>query len=175
MCMLLIAGGHETTAKLIANGVRLFGSPPASNAPRCVADPELMPQAVEELLRFTSPTQFMTRTTTRDVEVRGRVHPRRAPRWRSSSARATATPASSSVRTSSTSSARTRASSRSGTVRTCASAPRSLGSRAGSPSRSSSTAFPSYDVDESGISYMHSGNVQGPHAHAAHRRMKGTR
>ncbi len=33
MCMLLIAGGHETTAKLIANGVRLFGSHP-NNAPR---------------------------------------------------------------------------------------------------------------------------------------------
>ena len=30
MCMLLIAGGHETTAKLIANGVRLFGRIPTS-------------------------------------------------------------------------------------------------------------------------------------------------
>ena len=34
-----------------------------------------MAQAVEELLRFTSPTQYMTRTTTRDVEVRGTVIP----------------------------------------------------------------------------------------------------
>jgi cytochrome P450 len=34
-----------------------------------------MPQAIEELLRFTSPTQFMTRTTTRDVEVRGTLIP----------------------------------------------------------------------------------------------------
>ncbi len=30
--MLLIAGGHETTAKLIANGIRLFGSHPEQRA-----------------------------------------------------------------------------------------------------------------------------------------------
>jgi cytochrome P450 len=74
MCMLLIAGGHETTAKLIAHGVRLFGRHPAQRE-AVIDDPGLMPQAVEELLRFTSPTQFMTRTTTRDVEVRGQVIP----------------------------------------------------------------------------------------------------
>jgi cytochrome P450 len=74
MCMLLIAGGHETTAKLIANGVRLFARhPDQRNA--VIRDPELMAQAVEELLRFTSPTQFMTRTTTRDVEIRGTLIP----------------------------------------------------------------------------------------------------
>ena len=28
MCLLLISGGHETTSKLIANGVRLFGRHP---------------------------------------------------------------------------------------------------------------------------------------------------
>jgi cytochrome P450 len=74
MCMLLIAGGHETTAKLIANGVRLFGRHP-DQRDAVIRDPELMVQAVEELLRFTSPTQFMTRTTTRDVDVRGTVIP----------------------------------------------------------------------------------------------------
>jgi cytochrome P450 len=74
MCMLLISGGHETTAKLIANGVRILKAHPEQfDAVR--ADPELMVPAVEELLRFTSPTQFMTRTTTREVEVRGTVIP----------------------------------------------------------------------------------------------------
>ena len=73
-CLLLIAGGHETTAKLIANGVRLFGSHPEQRA-AVIEDPELMTQAVEELLRFTSPTQFMTRTTTREVELHGKTIP----------------------------------------------------------------------------------------------------
>jgi cytochrome P450 len=74
MCMLLISGGHETTAKLIANGVRILKAHPEQfDAVR--ADPELMVPAVEELLRFTSPTQFMTRTTTREVEVHGTVIP----------------------------------------------------------------------------------------------------
>ena len=74
MCMLLIAGGHETTAKLIANGIRLFASHQEQRA-AVLEHPELMTQAVEELLRFTSPTQFMTRTTTRDVELHGCVIP----------------------------------------------------------------------------------------------------
>ena len=74
MCMLLIAGGHETTAKLIANGVYLLWRHPEQRD-AVIHNPELMAQAVEELLRYTSPTQFMTRTTTRDVEVRRTVIP----------------------------------------------------------------------------------------------------
>jgi cytochrome P450 len=77
MCMLLIAGGHETTAKLIANGVRLFAEHPDQRA-AVIADPGLMVQAVEELLRFTSPTQYMTRTTTRAVGVHGTEIPARS-------------------------------------------------------------------------------------------------
>ncbi|HEY3670179.1 MAG TPA: cytochrome P450 [Acidimicrobiia bacterium] len=65
-CLLLIAGGHETTSKLIANGVRLFASHP-DQRDAVVDDPALMSGAVEELLRFTSPTQYMARTTTRPV------------------------------------------------------------------------------------------------------------
>jgi hypothetical protein len=74
MCLLLISGGHETTAKLIANGVRLFASHP-DQRDAVIADPSLMVPAVEELLRFTSPTQYMTRTTTRAVEMHGEVIP----------------------------------------------------------------------------------------------------
>ena len=40
-----------------------------------IADPELMVGAVEELLRYTSPTQYMARTVTRDVELHGTVMP----------------------------------------------------------------------------------------------------
>ena len=74
MSMLLISGGHETTSKLIANGVRLFGRH-HDQREAVISDPELMATAVEELLRYTSPTQYMTRTTTRDVTVRDTVIP----------------------------------------------------------------------------------------------------
>jgi cytochrome P450 len=74
MSLLLISGGHETTSKLIANGIRLFGRHPDQRA-AVIEDPELMAPAVEELLRYTSPTQYMTRTTTRDVTVRDTVIP----------------------------------------------------------------------------------------------------
>ena len=77
-CLLLISGGHETTAKLIANGVRLFASHP-DQRDELIEQPGLMPQAVEELLRFTSPTQYMTRTTTRDVILHDTCIPAGAP------------------------------------------------------------------------------------------------
>ena len=73
-CLLLIAGGHETTSKLIANGVRLFASHP-DQRDAVIAAPELMVGAIEELLRYTSPTQYMARTTTRAVELHGTVIP----------------------------------------------------------------------------------------------------
>lgn len=69
-CILLVSGGHETTSKLIANGVRLFASHP-DQRDAVIADPELMAGAVEELLRYTSPTQYMARTTTRPVALHG--------------------------------------------------------------------------------------------------------
>jgi hypothetical protein len=72
--ILLIAGGHETTSKLIANGIRLFAMHPEQRD-AVLADPELMVGAVEELLRYTSPTQYMARTVTRDVELHGTVMP----------------------------------------------------------------------------------------------------
>jgi cytochrome P450 len=73
-CLLLLSGGHETTSKLIANGVRLFATHPESRA-TVRAHPEAMHGAVEELLRYTSPTQYMARTVTRDVELHDVVMP----------------------------------------------------------------------------------------------------
>ena len=73
-CLLLISGGHETTSKLIANGVRLFALHP-DQRDAAIAEPELMVGAVEELLRYTSPTQYMARTTTRPVELHGQQMP----------------------------------------------------------------------------------------------------
>jgi cytochrome P450 len=69
-CILLVSGGHETTSKLIANGVRLFASHPEQRD-AVIDEHARMTGAVEELLRFTSPTQYMARTTTRPVTRHG--------------------------------------------------------------------------------------------------------
>ena len=39
------------------------------------ADPALMPTAIEEILRYRSPVQFMARMTTQEVELSGHVIP----------------------------------------------------------------------------------------------------
>jgi cytochrome P450 len=76
-CFLLISGGNETTEKLIANTVHQLARHPEQRA-RIVADPGLIPNAIEESLRFRSPTQYMARTTTRDVDLHGKTIPKGA-------------------------------------------------------------------------------------------------
>jgi cytochrome P450 len=74
-CFLLISGGNETTEKLIANTVHQLARHPEQRA-KILADPRKIPAAVEESLRFRSPTQYMVRATTRDVEMHGKMIPR---------------------------------------------------------------------------------------------------
>lgn len=73
--MLLIAGGNETTEKLIANSVHQLARHPDQRA-HLIADPGLIPAAVEESLRFRSPTQYMVRATTCDYEIHGQTLPK---------------------------------------------------------------------------------------------------
>jgi cytochrome P450 len=68
---LLIAAGSETTRNAIALGlVALIESPDQWQLLQ--ADASLIPGAVEEILRWSSPTLYNRRTATRDVEVAGR-------------------------------------------------------------------------------------------------------
>jgi cytochrome P450 len=71
---LLLVGGQETTANLINNAILCFLEHPDQLA-RHQAAPDLLPSAIEEVLRFRSPLQWMPRATRRDVEMHGRVIP----------------------------------------------------------------------------------------------------
>jgi cytochrome P450 len=69
---LLVAAGSETTRNTIAVGVAALAARPEQwDAVR--ADRSLLPEAVEEMLRWASSTPYNRRTATRDVEVRGQV------------------------------------------------------------------------------------------------------
>lgn len=68
---LLLVAGHETTANMLALGTLALLEHPAQLA-ALRADPSLIDQAVEELLRYLSIVQFgLVRTATEDVEVGG--------------------------------------------------------------------------------------------------------
>jgi cytochrome P450 len=73
-CNLLGAAGNETVTKLLANACVLFARHPDAYRRLC-ADPGTIPDAVEEVLRYTSPSQYQGRVTTRDVEWHGRTVP----------------------------------------------------------------------------------------------------
>lgn len=69
---LLIIAGHETTVNLIGNTVlALLSNPEQQELLR--EQPELMPQAIEESLRFNGPVEFSTsRWASEDMEFRGK-------------------------------------------------------------------------------------------------------
>ena len=70
-CIILLFAGHETTANLIGNGLLALLRHPEQLA-LLRSRPELMPAAVEELLRYDSPVQRNRRLATRDMEFRGK-------------------------------------------------------------------------------------------------------
>ncbi|MEO6471842.1 MAG: cytochrome P450 [Aeromicrobium sp.] len=64
----MVTGGNDTTTGMLGGAVQLLTSRPDQRK-ILVAEPDLIPDAVEELLRLTSPVQGLCRTTTRDVEI----------------------------------------------------------------------------------------------------------
>lgn len=70
-CKLLLAAGTETTRTLITGGLALLAEHPEQRAV-LAARPELMPGAVEEMLRMVSPVVAFARTALADTELRGR-------------------------------------------------------------------------------------------------------
>ena len=79
MAFLLLVAGHETTVSLLANGVRALLSHPDQLA-ALRADPSLLDNAVEEMLRYDGPVETSTfRFTSEPVEIGGTVIPARQP------------------------------------------------------------------------------------------------
>jgi cytochrome P450 len=66
MCLLLLAAGHETTANLIGNGTLALLQHP-DQFDWIERNPDLLPQAVEELLRYDSPAQVTSRIALSDL------------------------------------------------------------------------------------------------------------
>ncbi len=76
-CVLLLVAGNETTTNLIGNAMAAFAEQPEVWE-RLRARPELLPQAIEEVLRYRSPVQAMFRTTTGEVNIDHQTIPARA-------------------------------------------------------------------------------------------------
>lgn len=59
MVFLLLVAGHETTVNLIGNAMYVLFTQPQQKS-RLIADPSLLPNAIEEFLRFESPVETAT-------------------------------------------------------------------------------------------------------------------
>ena len=70
-CAMLLVAGHETTRHLLGSGVQALLSHPAQWQ-RLQREPELLPSAVRELLRFDSPVQYTGRRVAADMVLQGR-------------------------------------------------------------------------------------------------------
>ena len=68
--LMLVVAGIETTRSAIAGGMLAFHEHPEEWR-RLQADPRLIPSAIEEMLRWTSPIHHFRRTALRDTQIAG--------------------------------------------------------------------------------------------------------
>jgi pimeloyl-[acyl-carrier protein] synthase len=69
-CVLLLLAGHETTTRLIGNGMHSLLQHP-DQLTQLQQDPSLTPNAVEEMLRYEPPVQMMPRFAKEDMDFHG--------------------------------------------------------------------------------------------------------
>ncbi|MBM7841434.1 cytochrome P450 [Herpetosiphon giganteus] len=67
-CALLLVAGNETTTNLLGNAVRVFSEQPAIYA-ELRANPSLIPNVLDETLRYYSPVKAMPRHTHADQQI----------------------------------------------------------------------------------------------------------
>jgi cytochrome P450 len=68
--VLIATAGHDTTSSSIAGGLHALLDHP-DQLKRLLADPSLVPTAVDEMIRWVSPVKQFMRTATDDYELRG--------------------------------------------------------------------------------------------------------
>lgn len=73
--ILLFGAGHETTVNLLGNGLLALLQNPDEYA-KLRDNPDLVPGAIEEMLRFDSSVQMTGRTALEDIEVNGITIPK---------------------------------------------------------------------------------------------------
>ncbi|CAN3130204.1 cytochrome P450 [Mycobacterium sp. smrl_JER01] len=66
----MVTGGNDTTTGMLGGSVQLLHQRPEQRA-LLSENPALIPDAVDEFLRLTSPVQMLGRTVTRDVSIAG--------------------------------------------------------------------------------------------------------
>jgi len=67
-CILLLSAGHETTASLLSNGMLLLLQH-RDQLERLKREPELLPSAVEEIMRFEGPAATLTRMALEEIAL----------------------------------------------------------------------------------------------------------
>src|SRR6185295_2047437 len=68
--LITFTAGHDTTKNALVGGIRAFAEHPEQFA-LLQRRPELLNSAVEEVVRWATPVNYMRRTAARDVELRG--------------------------------------------------------------------------------------------------------
>ena len=69
-CVLLLIAGHVTTTNLLSQAIRCFDEHPLAME-QLRQQPELMPRAIEEVLRYASPVWRLARGTKTEVTLHG--------------------------------------------------------------------------------------------------------
>lgn len=73
-CIVLLVGGNETTTNLLGNAILCFHEYPEAYE-RLKREPELLPLAIEEVLRYRSSIQGIERFTTVETQLGGQIIP----------------------------------------------------------------------------------------------------
>lgn len=72
MCILLFGAGHDTTTNFIANGLLALLQHP-SEAAKLVREPERIDRAVDEILRYDSPSLIASRSVLQEVQLGDKI------------------------------------------------------------------------------------------------------
>lgn len=74
LCILILNAGHVTTTDLIPNGISALLNRP-EQLQKLIAHPELVPSAIEEMIRYDTPAPFLFRVAKEEMVLSGKTIP----------------------------------------------------------------------------------------------------